>query len=70
MNTKKPTIGVVVPQNVKDKLEDLASAQQEKSTAKVYASDIVREAIQEYFNKRNIDILVSVDRGGDRIKRD
>lgn len=61
-----PSIDVVVTPEVRRKLDDIALERGKGKKLKVYAGDIVREALQEYFDRRGIEIRVEVDRGGDR----
>lgn len=68
--SNKSPIAVVVSDDVRSKLQEIANETQKASENKIYLSDIVRIALQEYFDKRNIDLEVTVNRGGDRIKRD
>lgn len=61
---RKGHIAVVIPDEVKQALEGMAAAQQVNSDKRVYASDIVREAIDEYLQARGIVLDIKPDRGG------
>lgn len=63
---RKPSLNVTLPDEVREALDRLAA---ERSTAKkkIFAGDIVREAVQEYLTNRGIQVDVSVDRGGYRV---
>jgi hypothetical protein len=63
---KKGHIAVVLPDDVKKALESLASEQQASSDKRVYASDVVRDAIDEYLRARGIQLEIKPDRGGYR----
>ena len=64
----KPSLDVVIPQEVRAQLDDMA-AQETQPGHKVYAADIVRRAIQQMFDREGINLRVEVDRGGDRRKK-
>lgn len=66
---KKKAIGVVVSDDVRKIIEELAQRQSTENK-RVYASDIAREAIQEYLNARGYNVKVDVDRGGYRERID
>jgi hypothetical protein len=73
MSVKKSvTIGVVVPLEVKRILEEVADERTRERrladmTGKVFASDIVREAIEDWLARNGYEIPVEVDRGGFRV---
>jgi hypothetical protein len=66
MAGQKASLDVVIPDAARQELEKLAKAKQKTAGHKVYAGDIVREALQEYFDKRGVLVRVDVDRGGYR----
>jgi hypothetical protein len=70
MSKHNPLISATVPHEVKEAIESIAEERQRYSQKNVYPSDIIREAIQDYFDKLGIDLQVKADRGGDRIQRD
>lgn len=73
MNRKNQPIAVPIPDEVRGILEALAAereAAQPEPRRRVYMSDVVREAIEEYLQRRGFDVKVEVDRGGDRRSKD
>ncbi len=71
MKKEMTSIDVVVSEEVKTVLSELAAVKEAEGRSsgmrqKVYPSDIVREAIQEYLERRGHSVVVNVNRGGDR----
>lgn len=71
MKKENPSIDVVIPEEVKQILGELAEAEEARLheagiKQKVYPSDIARQAIAEFLKSKGYDIEVSVNRGGDR----
>lgn len=64
-DAQRKSVSVVLPVEVRQLLESMAQ-ERTAENGTVYASDIVREAIEEYLRKRGHDISVEVDRGGFR----
>jgi hypothetical protein len=72
--TQKPgmtTLEVVLPQDVKGLLDSLAKKQTEGSEGqKVFASDIMRKALQEHLKREyGLSVDVNVERGGYRPRK-
>lgn len=63
--TRKPALSVTLPDDVRAALDRLA-AEGSRPEKKVFAGDIVREAIHDYLIARGITLDISVDRGGYR----
>jgi len=64
-------IEVVLPEAARNRLNEVAEERTKAAEGgnKVFASDVIREAIVEYFEKRGETIIVHVDRGGYRRSR-
>ncbi|PJF39681.1 MAG: hypothetical protein CUN54_08045 [Phototrophicales bacterium] len=60
---------LVLPDEVRKILDQIATARAKDTEQTVYASDIAREAIEEYLRKHGYSIRVEVDRGGYRRRR-
>jgi hypothetical protein len=63
---KRNILSVAVTDEARKHLDNLAQTRATQTGANFYASDIVREAIQEYLANRGIQIEVKVNRGGYR----
>lgn len=50
-------------------LEELATKRTSEN-GRTYASDLIREAVQEYLERRGYNITIEVDRGGYRERTD
>lgn len=64
------SIEVVIPEIAKLRLDELARERTPPKGRKVFASDIVRQALTEYFSKIGESVDFNVDRGGDRRQQD
>lgn len=71
MKKRNPSVDVVLPEDVRQILDELAEKRSSELQVNVYASDIVREALEQYLKQLGIDKEIRVNRGGDRrSKRD
>lgn len=66
-----PNVSVPLPEEAKKVLQAIADEQYAENLSRgvktrVYISDVVREAIAEYLQKRGHGVDVTVDRGGNR----
>lgn len=46
--------------------EDTLAMRQNGETTSIYASDLIREAVEEYLKRRGYDFSIGVNRGGYR----
>lgn len=63
---RNPSLDVVMTEEMRDSLEMLAKERSVGLPNKVYASDIVREAIEEYLEQRGYPLKSKIFRGGRR----
>lgn len=60
-----PQVNVALSTETKQILEQLALAKQkQEGSHRVFISDIIRDALQEYLDKRGIDVNVEIKRAG------
>lgn len=66
---KRYTINVAINAEVRAALDAMAKAQAASGDKQRFAGDVVRDAIQEYLQKRGVNLAVKVDRGGYRPRK-
>ena len=66
---ERDTITAVVGIEARQHLTELANELTKGGDKTFYASDIVREAIEEYLRAKGRDVSIKVDRGGYRTRR-
>lgn len=68
--SKRKAISVVVSDEARRILDKLAAERTSEYGYSVFASDVVRDAIEDYLNERGYEIKIEVDRGGYRGDKD
>lgn len=69
-DNERDTITAVVGTEARRQLSEVADELTQEREKKFYASDVVREAVEEYLRKRGRVITIKVDRGGYRERHD
>jgi hypothetical protein len=65
-NRKTVKVDFRIPEDAHDELRAIAEGRKETLKRNVYASDIIREAIEEYLARRGSETSTDVKRGGPR----
>lgn len=66
MSNRAVRLEFKAPAEAKDKLVELAKQRERDSNETVNASDLMREALEQWFTRQGESIDVGVNRGGDR----
>lgn len=66
MSNRAVRLEFKAPAEAKDKLEKLARQRAQESQETVYPSDLMREALEQWFARQGEPVDVDVNRGGRR----